>query len=77
MNQSKNAIILHGTGCSPDSYWFPSISKHLSRLGYDVWVPQLPDPEFPDLSKQLPVALSGIYNENTILIGHSSGGHSF
>ncbi|HSV94797.1 MAG TPA: alpha/beta hydrolase [Spirochaetia bacterium] len=70
----KNAIIFHGTGCTPNSYWFPKTKDFLENLGYDVWVPQLPDADNPVLSKWLPVALSGKYNEETIIIGHSAGG---
>ena len=71
----KNAIILHGTGCNPRSYWIPYIKKYLEKNGYDVWVPQLPDSENPDLKKQLPFILAnGKFNKDTILIGHSAGG---
>ncbi len=69
----KNAIILHGTGCTPSSYWFPQIKKFLEKIGYEVWIPQLPEADIADLKKWLPVALSGKYNQDTILIGHSAG----
>lgn len=70
----KNAIIFHGTSCSPDSYWLPSIKKFLEKIGYEVWVPQLPDAEQPALSKWLPKALEGKFTQETVLIGHSAGG---
>lgn len=71
----KNAIILHGTSCNPDSFWQPSIKKFLEKKGYDVWVPALPDTDKPDLKKWLPFVLSkGKFNKDTILIGHSAGG---
>jgi hypothetical protein len=44
----KNAIILHGTGCTPDSFWQPSIKAFLEKKGYSVWVPQLPDADTID-----------------------------
>jgi len=70
----KNAIILHGTGCNPNSFWQPSIKKFLEKKGYEVWVPVLPDTDKPDLKKQLPFVLGGgKFNKNTILIGHSAG----
>jgi hypothetical protein len=50
----KNAIILHGTSCNPNSYWIPSIKKFLEELGYEVWVPAFPDTDKPDLKKWLP-----------------------
>ncbi len=70
----KNAIIFHGTGCTPNSYRLPKTKTFLEGLGYEVSVPQLPDADNPVLSKWLPVALSGKYNEETIIIGHSAGG---
>lgn len=70
----KNAIILHGTGCNPDSFWQPSIKKFLEKLGYEVWVPALPDADIPDLKKWLPIVLKeGKFSEETVLIGHSAG----
>ncbi|OIO45093.1 MAG: hypothetical protein AUJ41_00845 [Candidatus Pacebacteria bacterium CG1_02_43_31] len=69
----KNALILHGTGCNPNSFWHPSIKKFLENKGYEVKVPKLPDTDTPDLKKWLPVALDFDFNEETILIGHSAG----
>jgi serine hydrolase len=71
----KNAIILHGTSCIPDSFWQPSIKSFLEKNGYKVSVPLLPDADIPDLEKWLPVALKNCnYNEDSIIIGHSAGG---
>jgi predicted alpha/beta hydrolase family esterase len=67
------ATLFHGTGCTPDSYWFPYIKKNLEERGYEVEVPVLPNAENPSLADWLPVALKGSYDEDTILIGHSSG----
>jgi hypothetical protein len=70
----KNAILLHGTGCKPDYYWFPSIIKHLKNRGYSVSAPNLPNSDTPDLKKSLPFILSNEkFSKDTILIGHSSG----
>jgi predicted alpha/beta hydrolase family esterase len=69
----KNAIIFHGTSCTPDSYWFPKTKTFLETLGYEVWVPQLPGADNPQLSAWLPVALSGTYTKDTVIIGHSAG----
>lgn len=69
----KNAIIIHGTGSNPNSFWQPNIKKFLKEKGYDVWVPQLPNKNNPDLKLQLPFILKGRFNSETILIGHSAG----
>jgi len=49
----KNAILLHGTSDSPNRYWFPYIKMELEKSGYDVWPPQLPEHETPNLEVQL------------------------
>ncbi len=70
----KNAILLHGSSCTPDSYWLPSIKRFLEKKGYAVWVPQLPNPEAPDVKIQLPHILkNAAFSNETIIIGHSSG----
>jgi predicted alpha/beta hydrolase family esterase len=70
----KNVVILHGTDETPDYMWLPWIKDKLEKKGYTVSIPQLPDADHPMLEKWLPVALQEIYNEETILLGHSAGG---
>ena len=71
----KNAFLFHGTSCNPQKYWFPYIKEKLEERGYRVAIPQLPDPDIPDVNKWLPVALAqGEYTSETIIIGHSVGG---
>lgn len=44
-------------------------------MGYEVWVPALPDTDVPDLKKWLSTVLKdGKFTKDTILIGHSAGG---
>lgn len=70
----KNAILLHGSSCTPNSYWLPGIKEFLEKRGYAVWSPQLPNPEAPSLKTQLPFVLkNGTFNNETVVIGHSSG----
>lgn len=70
----KNAIILHGTGCNPQSYWFPYVAKELRERGFAVWVPLLPDAERPNIKTALPFILkNGTFTKNTVIIGHSAG----
>lgn len=71
----KNAVICHGTGSTPESFWIPSIRNFLVKIGYSVYSPQLPNSNSPDLRECLPLILnSGSFNSETIMIGHSSGG---
>jgi uncharacterized protein len=71
----KNAIILHGTGNTPEGNWFRWLEKELNRRGYEVWLPQLPDAEMPNAEKYNELLLNHGFNFNdeTILVGHSSG----
>lgn len=70
----KNVVILHGTSETNQSFWLPWLKKELEQKGYTVSIPSLPDADFPDLAKWLPVALKEMYTPETVLIGHSAGG---
>lgn len=70
----KNAIILHGTGTKVTDFWFPWLKDELEKMGYEVWLPQLPNNDFPNLEEWLPFILkNGTFNDETVLIGHSAG----
>ncbi|HEX8932124.1 MAG TPA: alpha/beta hydrolase [Patescibacteria group bacterium] len=69
----KNVVILHGTSETNHSFWLPWLKKELEARDYHVSIPLLPDANFPNLKKWLPVALKEIYTPETILIGHSAG----
>lgn len=70
----KNAIILHGTGDKNTDFWFPYIKEKLEEKGFEVWLPQLPNAEKPNIKDWLPFVLeNGKFTEKTILIGHSAG----
>ena len=70
----KNAIILHGTGTKADEFWYPWLKSELEKKNYDVWLPQLPNDDFPNLKEWLPFVLeNGTFTEETIIIGHSAG----
>ena len=69
----KNAMIFHGNGETPNSFWHPSIKSFLEKHGYEVWAPQLPDADNPNLRFQLPFVLkNGKFNAETIIIAHSA-----
>lgn len=67
------AIIFHGTGGTPESFWIPYIKKNLEEKGYEVIVPTLPNTKTPVLQEQLQSVIGFPYDTQTILIGHSSG----
>lgn len=70
----KNAIILHAMGNSSEDHWYPWLKEELEKIGYEVWIPTLPDTNDPQLSKWVPYIMkSGKFNEETVIIGHSAG----
>ena len=72
----KNALILHGTLGSPKENWFQWLKKELQRKEYKVWVPKLPKPEKPRVSRNVKYILKNEkwkFNSDSVLIGHSSG----
>lgn len=71
----KNALIIHGVGGYPEENWFMWLKEKLERKGYKVWLPQLPNCDRPDVDLHNKFLLSGEFdfNNETILIGHSSG----
>jgi predicted alpha/beta hydrolase family esterase len=70
----KNAIILQGAGETQDSFWLPYVKKELEKRGYEVWFPQLPGVEDPQLDEILPFVLKGgKFSNETVIIAHSAG----
>lgn len=72
----KRFLILHGADGSPQSNWYMWLKGVLIGKGYEVWLPQLPDSHKPSTKKYTKFLLSNknfIFDEETILIGHSAG----
>jgi len=71
----KTAWLLHGTGGSSEDYfWFEDTKKYLESKGYEVWWPQLPHTEKPNLEETRNFIEENMptLDEDTIIIGHSS-----
>lgn len=71
----KTAILLHGTGGSDQDYfWFANTKQFLEAQGYDVWWPQLPNTQRPELQETLGFVLKNMpqLDEQSIIVGHSS-----
>jgi uncharacterized protein len=72
----KNALILHGTDGSPTENWYEWLKLELEKSGYKVWVPKLPQPNKPSIRRYNEFLLANkdwVFNDESIIIGHSSG----
>ena len=71
----KRVFIFHGWDGYPEEGWFPWLKKELETRGFEVIVPQFPQPEEPRIvswvSKVREVV--GVPDKDTYLIGHSMG----
>lgn len=71
----KRVFIVHGWGGYPEENWFPWLKKELETKGFEVLVPQLPDPENPKIYNWVPKLAEtvGKADEQTYFVGHSMG----
>lgn len=71
----KRCIIVHGWGGNPTEGWFPYLRKELEEKGFEVIIPQLPDPEKPRIYNWVPklAEVVGTADKDTYFVGHSMG----
>ena len=71
----KRVIIVHGWDGYPEAGWFPWLKNELEKKGFEVLVPQLPQPKVPRIENWVPKLTEtvGTPDENTYLVGHSMG----
>jgi predicted alpha/beta hydrolase family esterase len=69
------AVIIHGTGGSPQGNWFPWLKSELSKLHLSVLVPQFPVGEQQSLDNWMSEfqKWESSVDKETIMIGHSLG----
>jgi leucyl-tRNA synthetase len=68
-------LILHGIGGDSSDNWFPWVKPALKQKGYDVLIPDLPDPNNPTL-EEWTTALNKLgitKNDRLIIVAHSLG----
>jgi uncharacterized protein len=70
----RTAIIFHGTGGHPEYCWYPWLAQRLEARGYAVELPHYPDLNVEPIGTFLPTVLaSHVFDEATVLVGHSGG----
>jgi len=69
----KNAVIFHGSGTVPNAVWHPWLKKELEKKEYKVSIPTLTTDDPAPLDVWLPLALKEHYDDETVIVGHSSG----
>ena len=70
----RRYVILHGYKSGPDKHFHPWLKKKLESLGNEVVIPELPNPDDPDISDQVRYVQDNVeLTEDTILVGHSLG----
>ena len=72
-NQVKVIIIPGNGGSTPLDQWFPYVKRNLEKLGIKTVVEQFPDSVLARSKYWLPFIKELGADENTILIGYSSG----
>ncbi len=72
---TKRVIIIHGWEGGPDKDWMPWANKELTKLGYQVIIPEMPDTNHPKIGPWVEKVAEtvGKPDEDTILVGHSIG----
>ena len=72
---TKKVILIPGNGGgSPRDNWFPAVKKELEAAGLKVIAEEFPDNQLARAEYWIPFLLNDLKaDENTILIGHSSG----
>ena len=72
---NKKIICIPGnSGCTTEDNWFPSVKKELEAENLEVIAAKFPDTDLARAAYWLPFLINELnVDENTILIGHSSG----
>ena len=74
MKSQPKVIIIHGnSGSKPTDNWIPYVKQELEKAGITVLAPEFPDNDLARASIWLPYLHMLKADENTILVGHSSG----
>lgn len=75
---SKRVIIIHCWSGSPEDNWYSWLKKSLEKDGFEVFVPQMPETDEPQIEKWVGklAQVIGVPDESTYLVSHSIGGQT-
>ena len=71
----KRVFIIHRWDGNPTEDWYQWLKKELEGIGFEVFVPAMPDSDEPKMETWIPFLsqLVGTPDANTFFIGHSIG----
>jgi predicted alpha/beta hydrolase family esterase len=72
----KTVLILHGIGGHAGIHWQQWLHDELEKLGYEILIPDLPNPDHPDRQTWLAAVkdiLTSVDPNELIIVGHSLG----
>lgn len=71
----QKAVIVHGTKSNPGANWYPWLAEKLVGQGWQVVCPQFPTPQNQTIQAywQVWLKMVGVVDQDSVLIGHSSG----
>ncbi len=71
----KRVFIIHGWGGSPDEHWLPWLKNELTKRGFEVTAPQMPNTDAPVIEEWIRHLSQSVgeVDEHTYFVGHSVG----
>jgi len=71
----KRVFVIHGWQGTPESHWKPWLKRELGARGFEVFMPQMPNPIFPSINEWVDTIrnIVGVVDEDTYFVGHSLG----
>lgn len=75
MKNKTRIFLIHGWGGNPNIDWFPRAKKKLELKGYEVIVPEMPEPDYPKIRPWVNKLneVIGEARKDDIFVGHSIG----
>lgn len=71
----QRVFLIHGWTGRPTNDWFPWAKHELQKRGYEVLVPEMPDPDYPKIEPWVAKIKEAVGKPrpDDILVGHSMG----